>query len=154
MAIRSYRPSDWPRVCDIWNRAKRDEFRGAVDLSALIPLERDPEMQEHFHRSAMFVLERRGRVVGFAGHEDRVITWLFVDPDDYRRGIGSRLLLHLLGRIDGDTSLMVLSSNRAAIELYERFGFAAVKSFQTSHHGHPVRALRMERNAPRGAGRR
>jgi ribosomal-protein-alanine N-acetyltransferase len=51
-----------------------------------------------------------------------------VDPVQRRKGIATAMLSDLLRRIDSPTArftLEVRESNRAAIELYERFGFRA-----------------------------
>lgn len=47
---------------------------------------------------------------------------LYVRPDRQGQGIGTALLRFALGR-GGDYTLTVLSSNRRAIRLYEKFGF-------------------------------
>lgn len=147
MRIRPYRPSDWQSVCAIWNRAKVDEFRGEVDLAAIVPLESDAQMQASFRRSEVLVAELGDEVVGFGGREGSVIGWLFVHPEHRRRGVASRLMIELLAHIDGAAELMVLRGNAAAIALYRGFGFAVTASVATSHNGYPVEALRMERKA-------
>ncbi len=72
-----------------------------------------------------------GAVVGYAGllltADEGHITTIAVDPQQHRRGIGTRLLLHQAraARARGarHLTLEVRVSNRAAQELYRRFGF-------------------------------
>lgn len=71
-------------------------------------------------------------VVGFGGvmltTAEAHVTNLAVDPEQHRRGIGTRLMLVLMrGCVEreiDDVTLEVRLTNRAAQELYRRFGFA------------------------------
>jgi len=91
---------------------------------------------------AMFVLELSkpaGVCIASVGPADEVLGYLVcskyadawhlmniaVDPDRRRRGIGTALLVELLDHVGADArlTLEVRTSNTAAIELYERFGF-------------------------------
>jgi [ribosomal protein S18]-alanine N-acetyltransferase len=93
---------------------------------------------------AMFVLElskpagvclaalRGGEMVGYLICSRYDTVWhimnVAVDPVQRRKGIATAMLSDLLRRIDSPTArftLEVRESNRAAIELYERFGFRA-----------------------------
>lgn len=75
-----------------------------------------------------------GRVVGFCNYwlvKDEVhLLAIATHPDRRRGGIGARLLGHLVDRARATdcvlVTLEVRRSNRPAIALYERFGFAAV----------------------------
>lgn len=80
------------------------------------------------------VARQRGRVVGFVDywlvHDEIHLLAIASHPDVRRRGIGGRLLDHLLalGR-DRKFALITLEvrrSNLPAIALYERAGFATV----------------------------
>lgn len=80
------------------------------------------------------VARERGRVVGFVDywlvHDEIHLLAIATHPDVRRRGIGGRLLAHLLGlgRARGAAlvTLEVRRSNRPAIALYERAGFVVV----------------------------
>jgi len=80
------------------------------------------------------VARQRGRVVGFVDywlvHDEIHLLAIATHPDARRRGIGGRLLDHLLelGRARGAAlvTLEVRRSNRPAIALYERAGFVTV----------------------------
>jgi [ribosomal protein S18]-alanine N-acetyltransferase len=73
-----------------------------------------------------------GMVVGYAGAlfagSDAHVTTVSVDPAWQGRGIGTRLMLVLarraVGREAEALTLEVRASNRAAMGLYRRFGFA------------------------------
>jgi len=93
---------------------------------------------------AMFVLELskpsgvclaatlEGRMVGYLICSRYEAVWhimnIAVDPNEWRRGVGSALLAQLYTRIgagDARFTLEVRRSNHAAIRLYERDGFRA-----------------------------
>ncbi len=85
--------------------------------------------------SRSYVVAKVGReVVGYAGLmmslTDGHVTTIAVDPTWHRHGIGTRLLLTLVYEaIDRHATAMTLEvrlSNRAAQEMYKRFGFTAV----------------------------
>lgn len=80
------------------------------------------------------VARERGRVIGFVDywlvHDEIHLLAIAVHPDARRRGVGARLLDHLLGlgRARGAAlvTLEVRRSNHPAIALYERAGFVTV----------------------------
>jgi [ribosomal protein S18]-alanine N-acetyltransferase len=85
--------------------------------------------------SRAYFVARVGRdVVGYAGlmlsGDDGHITTIAVDPVHHRHTIGTRLLLVLareaLARGARNLTLEVRLSNRAAQDLYRRFGFGPV----------------------------
>jgi [ribosomal protein S18]-alanine N-acetyltransferase len=85
--------------------------------------------------SRAYTVARVGRdIVGYAGvmisFEDAHVTTIAVDPAWHRRGIATRLLVGLvreaLVRGARNLTLEVRLSNKAAQELYRRFGFAPV----------------------------
>lgn len=73
-----------------------------------------------------------GRVVGYGGlmftDDGAHVTNIAVDPTRHRRGVGRRLLMHLIGmaREEGcdAMTLEVRVTNTAAQALYRQFGFA------------------------------
>jgi ribosomal-protein-alanine N-acetyltransferase len=84
------------------------------------------------HSRVYAVALDRHVVVGFGGvmleGEEAHVTNIAVAPERHRQGIGARLMLVLmrecLRRDVRDVTLEVRASNRAAQELYRRFGFA------------------------------
>jgi ribosomal protein S18 acetylase RimI-like enzyme len=149
MQIRQYRDSDWPTVREIYDLSKPDEMRGVVDASDIPPLEADPDMTALFHNSQVLVMEDAGRVVGFAGSRGSEITWLFVHPNDRRRGVAAALIRELLDHLDGTITLNVATTNVAARNLYEHLGFTLEREFIGQFNGHscPVSKLRYHKAA-------
>ena len=115
---------------------RRRHLRSVLRIEALVyprPWSLSLFMSELALRStrAYWVARVDGVVVGYCGlmvtGEDGHVTTLAVDPAMHRRGIGTRLLLALAGEairrgVTGLT-LEVRMGNKAAQELYRRFGF-------------------------------
>lgn len=89
-------------------------------------------LTELSNRSACYLVARFGQdLVGFGGHwvisDEAHITTLAVDPTQRRRKIGERLLLALMEEAiyqgASHATLEVRESNRAAQNLYRKYGF-------------------------------
>lgn len=145
--IRPYVEADWPQICDIWGRAKQDEFQGEIDTSQLVPLQDDEKMSALFDACRVLVAELDGKPVGFTGLLGVLIAWLFVDPDHYKQGIGSRLLAEAVKNAGPGAKLTVACSNTPAIALYRKFGFQMTELFDGKYCGQTIRAARMSLNA-------
>ncbi len=119
---------------------------------------------------AMFVLElskpsgiclaglRSGRLVGYlvCSRYDTVWHLMNVAVDDrlLREGIATALIEHLFAEADGpgeQYTLEVRTSNRAAIHLYERFGFRPAGRRRGYYHDNREDAVIMWRTAPEPA---
>src|SRR5688572_30454672 len=119
--IRAYDPSDWDEICRIHDAARLDELRGAGLLDAYLDLEATFENEGLFDDD-VWVAEFDGRVAGFLAASADEITWAYVDPGLYRRGIGRALVEHVLAGAEGPMKLQVLDGN-AARAFYEALGF-------------------------------
>ena len=80
-----------------------------------------------FDGAVYFISEEDGNVNGYAGMRvlDDIgeITNIAVHPDYRRRGIGSELVKSLIAEGLRGYTLEVRESNKAAIAMYESFGF-------------------------------
>jgi ribosomal-protein-alanine N-acetyltransferase len=77
-----------------------------------------------------------------------------VTPDWRRQGIASRLLEHLFDEAGPDAryTLEVRTSNRAAIAMYQRFGFRSAGHRRRYYHDNGEDALIMWLDAPAAVG--
>ncbi|WP_347976677.1 GNAT family N-acetyltransferase [Microbacterium sp. ProA8] len=125
VGIRPYESRDWDDISRIHDAARLDELRGAGLLEAYLSLA-DTYENEGLFDGEVWVAESEGRVAGFiagsVGDEGGEITWIYVDPALYRRGIGRALVEHFLARAGGPVELEVLDGNAARI-FYESLGF-------------------------------
>lgn len=141
--IRPYIPEDWPEVCAVHDLARPHELEGSCDPRAFVPLAEEQVDAANFHRSRKFVACVEGRVVGFVGVDDEYLSWLYVDPAFYGRGIG-RELLRLGVRLIGPQAWTVaLARNVRARRLYESEGFQVVETFEGANAGYPCSCLKL-----------
>ncbi|QPF74607.1 GNAT family N-acetyltransferase [Roseateles sp. DAIF2] len=129
MHIRPYQPADWTRICEIHDAARRFELAASGLSDAFLSLEETGESEGLFE-ATLLVAEGAagGPVLGFAGFTDEELTWLYVDPLQYRRGVGRALLKAVVEAADGPLALDVLVGNEAALALYLSEGFRVVET--------------------------
>jgi len=78
-------------------------------------------------RDEIWVSEREGVVVGFAGLHDDVLTHLYVDNGAQNAGVGTAMLDHAKSQRPGRLELWVFKKNAGARRFYERHGFRLVR---------------------------
>ena len=144
MQLRLARIEELAELEDLQRRASLalDEYREALlahpDAIAL--------PAEQIQRGQVVVAEIDGRIAGFAVILDdegtAELDGLFVEPELWRRGIGSALVEEAIhGARDRGLSLMTVVANPGAREFYERCGFTVEGSAETRFGP----ALRMSR---------
>jgi GNAT superfamily N-acetyltransferase len=120
--IRAYDKSDWDAISRIHDAARLDELRDSAGLAAFLTLEQTAEGEGLFD-GLLWVAEDGGEVTGFVALDDDEVTWLYVDPAHYRRGIGRALLRHAVAHAGDRAEVTVLDGNPAALALYLSEGF-------------------------------
>lgn len=123
LAIRPYRPEDFPGLERVHDRARRVELRYAGLEDAFLPLRIAAEREDLFAYPGLFVAELGGEIAGFAACTQEELAWLYVDPAHFRKGVGRALAEHALQRFPGIRRVEVLSGNAPAKALYARLGF-------------------------------
>ena len=123
LAIRPYRPEDFPGIERVHDRARRVELRYAGLEDAFLPLRIAAEREDLFAYPGPFVAELGGEIAGFAACTQEELAWLYVDPAHFRKGVGRALAEHALQRFPGIRRVEVLSGNAPAKALYARLGF-------------------------------
>ena len=123
LAIRPYRPEDFPGIERVHERARRVELRYAGLEDAFLPLRIAAEREDLFAYPGLFVAELGGEIAGFAACTQEELAWLYVDPAHARKGVGRALAEHALQRFPGIRRVEVLSGNAPAQALYARLGF-------------------------------
>jgi len=144
ITYRDYQENDWQAICIIHDRARPDELKGSCDPRAFIPIEQDEEVED-LKRSRKIVACDGAKVVGFSAMDEKYVSFLYVDPDYYHRGIGRKLLQMSVEAIGQGAWTIVLDKNYPAIRLYESEGFKEVNRFDSDNAGYPCTCLRMER---------
>ena len=126
MRIRPYRPEDWPRLCEIHDAARLDELRLSAGEAGFLTLEQSAE-NEGLFAGRLDVAEVNGQVVGFVAFTHDELTWLYVAPAMYRRGIGRALLRHAIENAGETFRAELLEGNEPALRLYLSEGFHIVR---------------------------
>jgi ribosomal protein S18 acetylase RimI-like enzyme len=143
--IRPYRNDDWEAIRTIYDLAKPDEMRGSIqNLSAILPLAEDTRRLLLFRESNITVAEDDDRVIGFAGHKQNYISWMFVHPKHRRQGVAIALLREMLPRLGRPVRLNVGTNNDPARWLYEQLRFVVERDFTGQwDNGEAVAVLRL-----------
>ncbi|MEL7508973.1 MAG: GNAT family N-acetyltransferase [Cyanobacteria bacterium J06633_23] len=140
--LRAYCDGDWSAVCSIHDRARPYELDGC-DPQTFLPLADDPEDIENFERAEKFVACIGERVVGFIGVDETLLSWLYVDPNYFGKGIG-RELLQLGLELTGPAAWTVVTAgNIRARQLYASEGFHVVHTFEGAMAGYPCTCLEL-----------
>ncbi|MHC5004429.1 MAG: GNAT family N-acetyltransferase [Planctomycetota bacterium] len=143
LTLRAYDQDDWPDVCRVHDRARPLELaRGGVDARAFRPME-EAAGDDEFFVSETIVACLDDAVVGFVSWNGDYITWLYVDPDHHRAGIGRRLVRAALERIGPQAWTSTLGGNDAAIGLFREAGMELVRARPGDCDGYPCTALRL-----------
>lgn len=121
--IRPYRKADWPHLCAIHDSARRDELSASGYVAAFLTLEQTAQNEGLFD-DELDVVEVGSAIRGFVAWSENEITWLYIDPHYYRRGIGRLLVRHVIDNAGPELSVEALEGNEAAIALYLSEGFS------------------------------
>jgi ribosomal protein S18 acetylase RimI-like enzyme len=160
--IRAAEPGDARRIAEIHVRSWRAAYRGILPDSVLDEL--SVEERERSWEALLsgggdawltLVAEEEAVLAGFCsvatpGGEAAEIGALYVDPDRWRRGVGSALMSATLAALSErgrhDAVLWVLPENQPALAFYERFGFAVEHGIEKveERSGRPVIRLRLD----------
>ena len=114
--VRPYAPDDWDAVVEIHDAARLDELSSSVGIEAFKDLETTYEDEELFV-GEVWVAELDGEVAGFLALSDDEVTWTYVHPRYYRRGVATALLRHVTDGTTRRLELTVLAGNDAARRL-------------------------------------
>lgn len=139
--IRPATPEDGPAIGAVHVASWRAGYAGLVSaerLAALDPVARGRTWGERISAgSTLRVLVVDGRVVGFAGTEPsrdpdeaegvRELTVLYLEPSAWGRGLGRRLLDHVVAEATTagarEMTLWTFAENARALRCYEAAGF-------------------------------
>lgn len=148
ITTREYREDDWRSVGIVHDRARPDELVGSCDSRAFVPLAEERSDAESFRRSRKFVACLGEKIVGFVGVDGTYVSWLYVDPDHYGRGIGRGLLRLAVGLIGAGAWTVCLANNIRARRLYESEGFEVSEAFAAENAGYPCNCVRLTLSPP------
>ncbi|NER45889.1 MAG: GNAT family N-acetyltransferase [Symploca sp. SIO1A3] len=124
--IRHYESTDWSRLCEIHDASRLDELGLTVGTDAFLTLEQTADNESLFDNK-LFVAEVDNVVQGFVAYKDEELTWLYVDPKFYRKGVGRALVQHAVANSAPTMEIELLEGNTPALELYLSEGFKVIE---------------------------
>ncbi len=94
-------------------------------------------MCEHYlPASEVYALKKQTAIIGFAAVHQGSLAALFISPEWWGKGAGSRLLQHVQQRYP-ELSLSVYAQNSRAACFYRKHGFSIVREQVCSHTEEP-----------------
>jgi ribosomal protein S18 acetylase RimI-like enzyme len=126
--IRSFHDEDEAAIVGVWHRSGRAAY-GFLPTWHGLTLERARQVfwDKVRTRSDVWVGTRDGHVVAFLVMDGSYVFRMYVDPDEWRKGWGTRLIDFAKGRSPAGLELHTHQENEPARRLYEKHGFTAVK---------------------------
>ena len=147
MSIRRYKKSDFNRLAEIYDASRPDEFYAEQGDFTFVPWAENNYMMTIFKGSEIYVFEEEvtlgNSILGFCGFTGNHINWFFVHPDSRGKGIGDKLMTHLLTKLERGATLSVWKSNERAKSLYKKHGFLVYKEFYMNFQGEKLLLNRM-----------
>jgi ribosomal protein S18 acetylase RimI-like enzyme len=127
-AIRPFQDQDSNAVIAVWHRSGHTAYRFLPTWQGLT-LERAREVfwKKICSRSDVWVGTRDGQVVAFLAMNGSYIFRMYVDPAEWRKGWGVRLIDFAKRLSPRGLELHTHRENHPARRLYEKHGFTAVK---------------------------
>ena len=141
--IREYVAADLQQVYHVHDLARVMELAsGGVDAQAFRPMKEVADIDEFFVSKTLVACVATD-IVGFVSWNGDYISWLYVNPDYHRRGIGRRLLREALGRIGPEAWTNMLEGNEPALALYREAGMQIVSARPSDCEGYACTGLRL-----------
>lgn len=136
--IRAAREADLDALTDVWERAARSShgFMADDDFSDLRPFIRDSFLPS----MTVWLIERDGEPVAFAGVREDHVELLYIDPPFHGQGLGTRLIEHV-----GAASVEVYAGNAAGLGFYVSRGFRETHRRDRDPVGRPYPMVVLER---------
>ena len=143
VSVRRAVRADLARVTEIYNHYV-ETTPITFDVKPYRVEEREPWFAQFAEqgRHQLFVAERAGRIVGYAGsmpfrpkaaYETSVELTVYMAPDELARGVGLRLYEVLFAALrDEDVNRLLAGitlPNEPSVRMHERFGFALAGTF-------------------------
>jgi putative acetyltransferase len=138
--IREAHSADRDALLGVWLRSVRatHTFLTEGDIQEMVPLVRDLALGN----LEVWVLDRGGTAVGFAGLSGAKLEALFLDPAHMRCG-GGRLLVEHARRLKGPLTVDVNEQNPAAVRFYQALGFRVIGRSPVDGQGRPFPLLHL-----------
>ncbi len=138
--IRTFKKEDMNALINIWDKAN-------ALAHPFLPADVTQQIRRDIHEvflpnAETWVLDENGIPLGFITMIGAEIGGLFVDPAHHRKGIGRRLVEHVVA-LKGPLSVEVFKENRIALPFYGRCGFVRTGESVFAPSGHAILNMAM-----------
>ena len=139
--IREVKKTDYPILVDIWESAVlgTHDFLKKEDF-----LYYREHLPTYFQYVTLYGYEQDGRLVGFIGVAENNIKMLFVHNDYRYRGVGKRLVMYAIEKLQV-CKVDVNEQNIQAIGFYRLMGFSVITRSDLDAEGKAYPILHMRR---------
>ena len=139
--IREIKETDYPVLVDIWESAvlSTHDFLKQEDF-----LYYREHLLAYFQYVALYGCEQDGRLVGFIGVAENNIEMLFVHNDYRNRGLGKRLVMYAIEKLQV-YKVDVNEQNIQAVGFYRHLGFSVITRSDLDAEGKAYPILHMRR---------
>ena len=125
--IRPFADADEPAVAAVWHRSGRAAYPYLPTWQALTLAHARAVVRDVIRvECAIWVGTRDDEVVAYLAMNGSTLDRLYVDPSEWRRGWGTRLIALAKTLSPHGLELVTHQANLAARSLYEKHGFTAV----------------------------
>jgi|GEM_PF-668827 len=142
ITIREFSNWDWEAVCDVHDRARPYEVGSFVSVNQIQPMS-EVAHEDGFFNGKQYVACIEERVVGFICINKEELTWLYVDPNYHRQGIGKRLVEQVRSQLIPHGFVTTALENERGVKFYERMGFHICATFPGSCQDYPCTCVRL-----------
>ena len=127
VSIRSFQDHDEPAVVGVWHRPGQAAY-AFLPLWQTLTLDRAGTIVRDVIRAQcnIWVGTLEQQVVAYLAMKGSYIDRMFVEPSQWRKGWGTRLIIFAKSLSPNGLELHTHQENRAARRLYEKHGFKAV----------------------------
>ena len=122
------------RLCEIHDAARLNELALTVGVDAFLTLEQTYENEGLFD-DKLVVAEFDNKVQGFVAYGDAELTWLYVDPNCVRKGVGRALVRHVAADSSPEMEIELLEGNTPALQLYLSEEFKVIERIEGKLEG-------------------
>jgi len=140
--IREYLTSDRDKILEIYQASSKKAYKF---LREEHQEKEQVSMEQDLPNSRVTVIERYGKVVGFASFiNESAMSGFFIKTNVQRKGLGSNLLKHIQSKKER-IHLAVYAENKQAIAFYSKHGFSGSEPKTNDANGHQYIEMNWER---------
>ncbi|GAA2953117.1 MULTISPECIES: GNAT family N-acetyltransferase [Lactobacillus] len=125
--IKKYDKQYFDQLCSVMDRARMQELKSAGLEQVFLSL-RDAPYLGYLLDCEIYVAVKEGKLLGFVGLRAHELSFIYVDPDYQKQGIGNELMKVAVSHLEKPVKLDVFTDNIAAKSLYQKYGFKTVKT--------------------------